>query len=193
MSHVILLPLTQQYARECAHNLFTCRVKNPIIAQLLIMNMQDATILWYTHLTISWYQQTASYFQLLALHIPTTSGRGQPHNTSYIYSPITQVANNIIPRASNSTLYQQTSWHLQHIVKIKYHTIYITIISFHAHAHVHVHVSPTNMFPPINQQNQTELIHSIFQLLHSTYHIVADNASHSYLTGQEKALSTKNT
>ena len=46
---------------------------------------------------------------------------------------------------------------------------------------------------PINQQNQTELIHSIFQLLHSTYHTVADNAPHPYLTGQEKALSNKNT
>ena len=96
MLHVILLPLIQQYARECAHNLFTCMVKNPIIAQL---------------------------HKMLALHIPTTSFKGQPYNTSYKNSPIIQVANNIIHRECNSTLYQQTSWYLQHIVKNKYHTI----------------------------------------------------------------------
>ena len=111
-------------------------------------------------------------FQLLLLHKPTTSGRGQPHNTSYKYSPIKQVANNIILRECSSTLHQKTSWHLQHIVKIKYHTILhytiYYIISFHAHAHAHVHahvhVLPTNMPPPYNQQNQTELIHSIYTI-----------------------------
>ena len=158
MSHVILLSLIQQYAKECAHNLFTCRVKNPIIAQLHIMNMQDATILCHTQLTITMIPQTARYFSCWHCTYPLLLVGGQPYNTSYTNSPIIQVANNIIPRECNSTLHQQTSWHLQHMVKIKvrYHTnqnikisqnitynIMYHIISYYVHAHVHV--PPTNM------------------------------------------------
>ena len=134
MSHVILLPLIQQYARECAHNLFTCVVKNPIIAQLHIMDMQDATILCHTHLNNNHDSTNSQLMQLLALHIPSTSGRGQPYNTSFKYIPIIQVANTIFHRECNSTLYQQTSWYLQHMV-LKINITQFRILKYHKVSH----------------------------------------------------------